>query len=172
MLNLILGGAGSGKSAFAERLVCSLSGPRIYLATMTATDGESLQRISKHRQQREGLGFETLERGTAITGIPVPPGTNLLLEDLANLLANEMFRPEGQGLSAVQDGLLFLAEQCRSLTVVSNEIFSDGINYEGETLRYLKNLAQLNRMLAAEAELVVEIVCGLPNVLKGRLPCF
>lgn len=170
MLNLIIGGAGSGKSAFAEKLVCTLPGRRVYLATMTATDQESLERIQKHRVQRSGLDLETLEHGMDLAGASLPQGANVLLEDLSNLLANEMFNKAGGGVDAVRDGLKALHSQCRNLTVVSNDIFSDGVQYGEEVQEYIRNLAELNRMLAADADLVVEIVSGLPNVLKGELP--
>ena len=50
---------------------------------------------------------------------------------------------------------------------MTNEVFSGGKEYEGETLTYLRLLAMLNRKLAAGADLVVEVVCGLPDILKG-----
>ena len=175
MLSIIIGGSGSGKSAFAEELVCRLPGRRLYIATMTARDPESLQRIEKHRRARAGHEFDTLERGmdlagAAESGRELPAGANVLLEDLSNLLANEMFRPEGGGVGAVRVGIKTLAAQCENLTVVTNEIFSDGGRYDGMTELYLRNLALLNRELAREADLVTEVVCGLPNVLKGKLP--
>lgn len=170
MLSLIIGGAGSGKSAFAEALCCRLSGPRLYLATMQAGDGESLKRIEKHRRQRAGLGFETLECAVGLERADIPQGANVLLEDLSNLLANELFSPAGGGAEAVRRGLVHACIRCKNLTVVTNELFSDGVRYEGETLAYLGELAKLNRELAARADLVVELVCGLPNVLKGELP--
>lgn len=170
MLTIIIGGSGSGKSAFAERLAADLPGTRIYLATMAAGDPESLERIARHRQQRRGLGFETLERPLDLEGAELPADANVLLEDLSNLLANEMFSPEGGGMDAVRRGLDALIRRCRNLTVVSNEIFSGGTEYEGETLAYMQNLALLNRCLAERAALAVEVVCGLPNVLKGELP--
>ena len=159
MLSVIIGGAGSGKSAFAEDLVCRLPGQRLYIATMTAKDAESLRRIAKHREARAGRGFQTLERGFNLAGAVecgdgIPKRANVLLEDLSNLLANEMFHPEGGGPDAVRRGL----------------IFSDGGRYDETTERYLRNLALLNRELAGEADLVTEVVCGLPNVLKGKLP--
>ena len=170
MLILIIGGSGSGKSAFAEALVQKLPGERIYLATMSASDPESLRRIARHRKQRETLGFATLEQPLRLWEAAVPAGTNVLLEDLSNLLANEMFSPAGGGVDAVRRGLEHLTASCGNLTVVTNEIFSGGAEYEGDTLSYMKNLAVLNRELAARADLAVEVVCGLPNVLKGELP--
>ena len=68
MLSVIIGGAGSGKSAFAEDLVCRLPGQRLYIATMTSKDAESLQRIARHREARAGRGFQTLERGLNLAG--------------------------------------------------------------------------------------------------------
>ena len=170
MLTLIIGGSGSGKSAFAEALVQKLPGERIYLATMWASDPESLRRIARHRKQRETLGFVTLEQPLRLWEAAVPAGANVLLEDLSNLLANEMFSPTGGGIDAVRRGLEHLITSCKNLTVVTNEIFSSGDKYEGETLAYMKNLAALNRELATRADLAVEVVCGLPNVLKGELP--
>lgn len=175
MLNIIIGGSGSGKSTFAETLVCRLPGQRLYIATMTAKDPESLQRIARHREARAGRGFQTLERGlklaeAAENGGGIPQRANALLEDLSNLLANEMFHPEGGGADAVRRGLQALLVRCENLTVVTNEIFSDGGRYDEMTDLYLRNLARLNRELAREADLVTEVVCGLPNVLKGKLP--
>lgn len=170
MLSLIIGGAGSGKSALAEALCCRLEGPRLYIATMQAADGESMKRIEKHRRQREGLRFDTLECPYSLDRAEIPQGANALLEDLSNLLANELFSPEGGGTDAVRRGLQKACERCANLTVVTNEVFSGGTDYGEGTLQFLQELAALNRELAAKADLVAEAVCGLPNVLKGALP--
>jgi adenosylcobinamide kinase/adenosylcobinamide-phosphate guanylyltransferase len=170
MLSLVIGGAGSGKSALAESLCCSLEGPRLYIATMAAADSESLERVAKHRRQRAGKGFATLECPLGLERAEIPPGSNALLEDLSNLLANELFSPEGGGAEAVRRGLEKARAACANLTVVTNEVFSGGADYEDGTLQFLQELADLNRELAASADLAVEAVCGLPNVLKGALP--
>lgn len=170
MLTLVIGGAGSGKSAFAEELVCRLPGERIYLAAMLARDGEARRRVEKHRAQRAGKGFETLERGLDLAGAAFPENANVLLEDLSNLLANELYESSGGGAEAVRRALAHLIARCENLTVVTNEVFSGGADCAAESLRYMRTLADLNRELAARAELVVEVVCGLPNVLKGSLP--
>ena len=170
MLNLIIGGTGSGKSAYAETLTLRLPGRRVYLATMSDRDAESLERIERHRAQRAPHGFLTVERPVDLAGADLPEDANILLEDLSNLLANELFEPDGGGIEAVRRGLRHLLESCGSLTVVTNEVFSGGKEYDEGSLRYLRDLAELNRELAARADLVTEIVCGLPNVLKGELP--
>ena len=170
MLSLIIGGAGSGKSALAEALCCRQEGPRLYIATMQAADGESMKRIEKHRRQREGLRFDTLEYPHSLDRAEIPQGANALLEDLSNLLANELFSREGGGTDAVRRGLQKACERCANLTVVTNEVFSGGTDYGEGTRQFLQELAALNRELAAKADLVAEAVCGLPNVLKGALP--
>lgn len=170
MLTLVVGGAASGKSEFAENLVLTLPGRRVYVATMEPYDGECLARIDKHRRQRAGKGFATLECYQNLEGLQVPAGANVLLECMSNLLANELYSPQGGGTAAVLGGVERLCAQCAHLTIVTNEVFSGGRDYEGDTLHYLRELGMVNRTLAARANRVVEVVCGCPNVLKGRLP--
>ena len=170
MLTIVIGGAASGKSEFAEELVQTLPGQRVYVATMEPYDGECMARIEKHRRQRAGKGFLTLERYRDLGGLEVPAGANVLLECMSNLLANELYSPQGGGSAAVLGGVERLSQRCAHLTIVTNEVFSGGCDYEGDTLRYLRELGAVNRALAARADRVVEVVCGCPNVLKGRLP--
>lgn len=170
MLALVTGGAASGKSEFAESLTLNLPGRRVYVATMEPYGHESLSRIDKHRRQRAGKGFLTLERYRDLGGLEVPIGANVLLECMGNLLANELYSPQGGGRAAVLGGVEDLLGRCAHLTIVTNEVFSGGTDYEGDTLRYLRELGAVNRALAARAELVVEVVCACANVLKGRVP--
>ena len=170
MFAMIIGGSASGKSALAERWAASLPLPRIYLAAMQVLDEESRARVLRHRAARAGKGFETVEAPSALWNADVPAGATVLLEDLSNLLANEMFSPGGGGPDAALHGVQSLLARCDNLILVTNEVFSGGANYEGETEDYLAELAWLNRTLAAEADTVAEVVCGLPNLLKGALP--
>ena len=170
MFAMIIGGSASGKSALAERWAASLPLPRIYLAAMQVFDEESRARVERHRAMRAGKGFETIEAPTALWNTDLPAGATVLLEDLSNLLANEMFSPEGGGSEAALRGVQSLLVRCEHLILVTNEVFSGGTDYAGETEDYLAELAWLNRTLAAEADTVAEVVCGLPNVLKGALP--
>ena len=170
MFAMIIGGSASGKSALAERWAASLPLPRIYLAAMQVFDEESRARVERHRAMRAGKGFETIEAPTALWNTDLPAGATVLLEDLSNLLANEMFSPEGGGSEAALRGVQSLLVRCENLILVTNEVFSGGTDYAGETEDYLAELAWLNRALAAEADTVAEVVCGLPNVLKGALP--
>ena len=132
MLILVTGGASSGKSEFAEKLVMD-SGikPRIYIATMEAYDDESRLRVEKHRKARAGREFETIERPCGLAGLKVPEGSAVLLECLSNLTANECFG--GEGMRGAEEriirGVDGLLHSCAMLVVVTNELFSDGRPY-------------------------------------------
>ena len=170
MLTLVVGGAASGKSEYAEHLVLQTALPRYYLATMQVWDAECAARVEKHRRMRAEKQFETLECPLHLGTVHLPARGTALLEDLGNLTANELYDPAGAGetaASAILDGLDNLAAQCEHLVVVSNEVFSGGADYAGDTDRYLKALAQVNNALAARADAVVRVVCGIPVYYKG-----
>ena len=166
MFTLVIGGAASGKSEYAERIVTGLDGPRVYLAAMEPFGPEAEARIARHRAMRAARGFETAERYTDIGNVPLPEGANVLLEDMGNLAANEMFSPAGRGAEAILPGVEALLARCRHLTVVTNEVFSGGTDYAGDTLRYLAALGEINCRLAARADRVTEVICGLPQIRK------
>lgn len=167
MLSLIVGGAASGKSEGAEALVLrSPAVPRIYIATMQVWDEESRLRVQKHRAMRAQKQFDTLEAPTGLLAAAekVPPGACVLLEDLTNLCANEMFSPEGtraEAFDAILAGVQALAAQCEDLVIVGGELTSGGAEYERETLEYLKTLARLNNTIAAMADCVYEAAAGV-----------
>ena len=171
MTALVLGGAGSGKSAYAEALLCAASrgAARVYLATMHPSDDESLARVERHRALRAGKDFSTLERCRDLKGAELPARCALLLEDVGNLLSNEMFSPEGgdDAAEAVLDGIADLMARCETLVIVSNEVFSGGSSYGEGTVRYLSNLAYINRKLAAAADCVCAVSCGVAEFFKG-----
>ena len=170
---LLTGGSGSGKSTYAERLARAFPAPRYYVATMRPYDGECLLKIRRHRLQREASDFTTIERQADVGKIEFPARGTVLLECMCNLLANEMFDETG-GERDVYDKILSdiaaLEEKCDTLIVVTNEVGSDGGAYGESTARYLETLGRLNRALAARFDVVTELVCGIPVVLKGVLP--
>ena len=108
MLTLVLGGAASGKSEYAESLVLRTTGPRYYLATMQVWDAECAARVEKHRKMRAAKQFETVECPLHLENIRLPARGTALLEDLGNLTANELYDPAGAGenaASAILEGL-------------------------------------------------------------------
>ena len=165
MFTLVIGGAASGKSEYAESLLLGRPGPRYYLATMEpAPDGECRARIERHRALRAGKGFATIERAVDLRGLALPARGDVLLEDLGNLAANELYSPAGV------EGVRHLRAECRGLVVVSNEIFAGGRDYAPGTDVYLRLLSDAHRALAALADNVCEVACGLPIYYKGERP--
>lgn len=174
MLIVLTGGAASGKSAHAERILCEHvpEGERIYVATMQPFGETAERRIRRHHALRASRGFETFERYTNLASLDLPRCCGgILLECMSNLTANECFSPEGAGFDRAEDaimqGIAHLQEQCGLLVVVTNEIFSDGRIYTEETERYIGILAGLNRRLAEAADYFAESVCGILLPLKG-----
>lgn len=170
MLTLVLGGAASGKSAYAESLVLKTGLPRYYLATMQVWDAECAARVAKHRAMRAEKQFTTVECPLHLDRVVLPRRGTVLLEDLGNLAANELYDPDGAGTEtavAILRGIDKMLLQCDNLIVVSNEVFSGGADYAGDTDRYLRALAAVNNTAAARADRVVRVVCGIPVYYKG-----
>ena len=168
MLALIYGGSGSGKSELAENMLLASrreGSPLLYVATMRPDGGEARGRIARHQANRSHKGFATIERYTDLGGMTIPDGANVLLECLGNVVANEMFAPGGAGEAAgdaVLRGLEHIARSAGRTIVVTNDVFSDGVEHTAETGVYLRVLAELNRAVAAKSAIVIETVCGIP----------
>ena len=172
MMTFITGGTSCGKSAEAERL-CSLAGGHlVYLAAMRPFGEEGAERVRKHRAQRAGKGFTTIEcfeRFDAVLEDERIVGATVLLECLGNVVANEMF---GEGAS--QDGaadriveiIVELSRRCRHLIVVGNDVGCDGEAYPFETRTYQEVLGETSCRLASQSECVIECVAGIPVPLK------
>lgn len=173
MLIVVTGGAGSGKSEFAESLItASGKSSPCYLATMQIWDEECRRRVERHRQMRAGKGFVTVECpfDLAAAAEQVPQGAAVLLEDLTNLASNEWFGgvgPEDME-RCVLEGLERICARSALTVVVANELFSDGIEYDAETARFLEAQGRLNRAICARADRVYEVVCGIPVCWKGE----
>ncbi|MGN0482042.1 MAG: bifunctional adenosylcobinamide kinase/adenosylcobinamide-phosphate guanylyltransferase [Lachnospiraceae bacterium] len=180
-MRLILGGSGSGKSAYAEKMVCDLAGkqnlPLYYLATMQVSDAESVKKVERHRKMRSGKAFHTIEQPRQIKeAAPQVKEAVVLLECLSNLVANELFSPKKEpGINLTEKILADvrgIAQSANDLVIVSNNVFEDGITYDSMTEQYIQILGELNQQLAKEAELAVEVVYGIPVVLSGKEePC-
>ncbi len=171
MMHLITGGSGSGKSAYAEAQILVLNGEcRVYLATMYPYDEESRQRIARHRKMRAEKNFTTVECYRDLEKTEIPEHADVLLECMSNLTANEMFWPEGAGSDTEEQilrGVEWLRRKARNLVIVSNEIFSDGCEYDSGTKEYQRTLGKINCRLAELADRVTEVVYGIPLEVKG-----
>ena len=169
MLYLITGGSGSGKSAYAESCMDDFEGPKYYIATMQIFDAEGEKKIERHRRLRQGKGFLTIEQPVDLAKIELCG--NGLLECMSNLVANEMFR-DGKMLEAENVTAKILADvnhlraQMNNLVIVTNNVFEDGMTYDTGTMEYLKALGTINTALAEMAEVVIEVVVGIPLTVK------
>ena len=170
MIVLVTGGSGCGKSTWAEKLMGSLQEDRrVYIATMQVYDEESRQRVARHRAQRADKHYVTVECEKDLDSAAIPDGSAVLLEDLVNLTANEMF--DGGDTSRIVPAIRRLASRCNHLVMVTNDLFSDGGNYSPSVQEYLRSLAEINRQAAEMADCAVEVVYSIPVALKGELPC-
>lgn len=169
MLILITGGSGSGKSKYAEDIAVSLGGRQCYLATMFPFDEECRKKIERHRIMRIEKGFDTVECYQGIKKLELDYDT-VLLECMSNLLANEMYGEEkidGSVPEYILEGISSLSNQVKNVVVVSNEVFSDGIEYDEETMKYIAYLGEINKSVSVMADKVVEVVYSIPVIHKG-----
>lgn len=173
---LLSGGSKSGKSMLAQNLTRALAagGPMYYWAAMEPTDGEDLARIARHREERRGWGYETIEQGRNLEEAfdRVDPDGTVLFDSVTALLANEMFSPEFDPEAAERTAqeLLRLGERVRHIVYVSDSLFSDSGRYDEWTECYRRGLGQTGRALAAACGAVAEVTAGIPIVHKGELP--
>ena len=173
MIAVIYGGAGSGKSAFAERLLLSLrEDKKIYLATMMKKSAEDEIIIMRHRKQRKGLGFETVEKPLCLYEAQIPEGFGVLLEDIPNLVSNELFSYNGicekkEAFLRTKKGLDKIASASEDLVIVTGNVFEDGISYGEMTGTYMELLGDINMYLAKICDVFAEIICGYPVFYKG-----
>ena len=153
---MISGGSGSGKSAYAEECIVRMSQrlSRYYLATMQVYGEEGRKKVERHREMRKEKGFVTIEQQTrledAVSRIENPGKSSALLECAERIL----------------HGVARLKGQVKHLVIVTNNVFEDGIVYEESTVKYIRAMGRINEKLAEQADRVVEVVVGIPVVVK------
>ena len=178
MMALIIGGSGSGKSAYAEDYMVSISEDRkkYYIATMQIYDEEGKRKVERHRMLRGGKGLSTIEQpvdiGKAAEKMEAEDRT-ALLECVSNLTANEMFSGEVPGTEEaitekIVGGIAVLNRELTHLVIVSNNVFEDGNVYDKTTMAYIRAMGRINQKLAEMADEVVEVVVGIPIVIKNK----
>lgn len=180
-LTLILGGARSGKSRYAEQAAAKMGGRVLYVATAQAGDEEMRARIAAHQAARPA-DWDTLEAATrvgpAIEAWPRP--AQIVLIDCVTLLASNVLMQLGEAaepaaaesaLNAEIDGLLtaYLARPAEWL-VISNEVGLGLVPPYPLGRVYRDALGRANQRLASAADDVLFMVAGLPLVVKGGAP--
>ena len=169
-LTLVLGGAGSGKSLWAETLVRNAGKDRIYLATARVWDDEMRQKVNHHIAQR-GPGWTTIEAPLDVTSAlaQARPDQVVLLDCATMWLSNHLL--DETDLATEEARFLTALSTCAApVVVVSNEVGLSVVPDNALARRFRDAQGALNQKLAAQAGLVVAVMAGLPLTLKGTLP--
>lgn len=164
---LILGGARSGKTAFALAQAEYLPGDLIYVATAQALDAEMTDRITRHQAER-GSRWQTVETPLELAGTIAAasrPG-NVLLVDCLTLWSSNLMFAESDIDQAIAGLAGALAAAPGRVILVSNEV-GLGIVPDNALSRRFRDVAgQVNQAIARSADSVVFIAAGLPLILK------
>ena len=162
-LSLILGGANSGKSAFAEQLVCSSDLTKNYIATAQAFDDEMQKKIEKHQKDRGG-DWNTIEAPIDI--FPLPKEGVTLIDCLTLWLSNHIL--DNKEIDTKK--FIKACKHAGHIVCVSNETGLGVVPDNTLARKFRTAQGQLNQDIAAQSDLVVLVTAGIPMVLKGQLP--
>lgn len=175
-LIFVSGGSRSGKSRYAETRATAISGPRTYIATCPIIDDEMEQRIAKHRQERSGQGWTTVEEAVElIQALRDCHESSVVLVDcltlwINNLLYHAETRQETVSEEEVVDLCHKLAEVSRqgerTVIFVTNELGMGLVPADKTSRLYRDLVGRCNQTLAALADEVVFVVSGHPLILK------
>ncbi len=169
-LTVVIGGARSGKSSYAERLLLATARPRRYIATAEAWDDEMRARIAQHQQDR-GTDWTTVEAPLDLApALAAASRDEAVLIDCATLwLTNHVLADHDIGDET--DRLITALAACPApVVIVTNEVGWGIVPENALARRFRDAQGRLNQRLAAEAALVVTVIAGLPLALKGALP--
>lgn len=169
-LTFVLGGASSGKSAFAEGLVVATGAPRVYVATSQIYDDEMAAKVRDHVAAR-GNDWHTIEEPLDMAKALSQVGEDqVVLLDCASMwLTNHMMAEHD--LAVETEALIAALAACKGrVIVVSNEVGMGIVPDNALARRFRIAQGKLNQRLAAAADLAVFVIAGLPQVLKGDLP--
>jgi adenosylcobinamide kinase / adenosylcobinamide-phosphate guanylyltransferase len=170
-ISLIIGGARSGKSRFAEGLVTARPGPWTYIATAEAYDDEMRERIAQHRADRV-KGWRTVDATLALPGAIVceqAAGPPILVDCLTLWLTNIMLAEHDMEADC-EELLAALRAVTVPIVLVSNEVGMGIVPDNALARRFRDHQGRLNQQVAAIANTVVFMAAGLPMYLKGSAP--
>jgi adenosylcobinamide kinase/adenosylcobinamide-phosphate guanylyltransferase len=165
-VTLVLGGARSGKSRFAEELALRAPPPRSYIATAEAFDQEMAERIARHRSERAGKGWTTheapLHLAAALQSI-----SGLALVDCITVWLGNLMHHQQEIATAVESLCAVLAARQDPVILVSNEVGLSIVPENAMARRFRDEQGLLNQRLAAAADEVYVVIAGLAMKLKG-----
>lgn len=173
MIELILGGARSGKSRLAEQQAVATGLEVVYVATAQPLDEEMRERIRHHQQQRPAH-WQVIEEPLALASVlreQAAPGRCLLVDCLTLWLTNLLLDANPQRLTEERQQLLDVLGQLPGhLIMVSNETGMGVVPLGELSRRYVDESGWLHQELARRCERVRLCVAGLPMLLKGEAP--
>jgi len=167
-LTLVLGGARSGKSRYAESLITALPPPWIYVATAEPGDAEMAERIESHRDRRDGH-WRTVEAPRALAEALAACRDAPVLVDCLTLWLSNLMLAEANIEEEIAQLEKTLASAHVPLVLVANEVGSGIVPSYPLGRRFRDVQGVLNQRIAAQAERVILMVAGLPLALKGAL---
>ena len=187
----ISGGCKSGKSLYAQQLCQRMrkeGAPLYYLATMIPADEEDNARVARHRKDREGCGFKTVEVGCDVVAAVdrCDKRGTILLDSVTALLSNVMFAPSDGEMSELSDGEMFdpsggeiseyrvnhdahvktaadlteIMGRLDNIVIISDFIYSDAFLYDDLTETYRRSLAYIDKQVARCSDVVLEFCAG------------
>jgi adenosylcobinamide kinase/adenosylcobinamide-phosphate guanylyltransferase len=168
-ITFVLGGARSGKSAFALGQASALTGKKAYIATARALDDEMRARIERHRQERTG-DWETFEEPVGIAELILKLGVShdVILVDCLTLWLTNIMLGVGDAEAETERLVKALVSCPAACFVVANEV-GLGIVPDNALSRQFRDLAgTLNQRIATIADTVCFVAAGLPLQLKGK----
>ncbi len=174
MIELVLGGAKSGKTNYAEQQAISSKKQVIYLATAEAGDGEMALKIKKHQQNRP-QHWQTVEEPIKLAKIIQQyseKNTCLLVDCLTLWLTNILFNKQGKIQQTVferETKALFevlTSSYMGQIILVSNELGLGVVAANKMTRQFVDEAGLLHQKLATLSDKVVFITAGLPHILK------
>ena len=167
-IHLITGGERSGKSAYAEVEALRLSPQPVYIATARIWDEEFAERVRRH-QARRGAEWTNIEEEKALSRHPLSGRTVLI--DCVTLWATNFFfdieQDIDRALQEMKAELERLFAQDAHFILVTNEIGLGGVPMDPVQRRFTDLQGWINQYIAARADRVTLMVCGIPVPVKG-----
>ena len=169
-LTFVLGGASSGKSAFAEGLVVATGAPRVYVATSQVYDDEMAAKVRDHVAAR-GADWHTVEEPLDMAkALEQVQADQVVLLDCASMWLTNHMMAENDLAVKTEALIAALAAGEGRVVVVSNEVGMGIVPDNALARRFRIAQGKLNQKLAEASDLAVFVIAGLPQVLKGGLP--
>ncbi len=173
---LVTGGCRSGKSDFTQQRAENILGPRLFIATCPCTDKEMAERIRLHQETRIRAGWQTIEEQLAPDKSirKAGPGTTIIIDCLTLWINNLLFEAQGRGVLLTEQDLMprvhALADAAvhhrGSVFMVSGEVGQGIVPENALARRYRDLVGRCNRCMAAYADQVFFVSCGIPLQLK------